>query len=50
MKDTLKGIKEVVSNAVACTLLCASIGLTVVGLYKQVKYTAEYLDEKKFIK
>lgn len=50
MKETMKSVKEVVSNAVACTLLCASIGLTVVGLYKQVKATAEYLDEKKFIK
>ena len=50
MKDFMKSIKEVVGNAVACTLLCASIGLTMVGLYKQIKHTAEYLDEKKFIK
>lgn len=50
MKDFMKSVKETISTAVTCTLLCASIGLTVVGLYKQVKHTAEYLDEKKFIK
>lgn len=50
MKDTMKSVKELVGNVVACTLLCASIGLTVVGLYRQVKCTAEYLEGKKFIK
>lgn len=50
VKDFGKQVKEVVSNAATCTLLCASIGLSVVNLYKQVKRTAEYLEEKKFIK
>lgn len=45
-----KNAGNVLVNATGAVLLCASIGLSVVNLYKQVKATAEFLEEKKFIK
>ena len=45
-----KNAGNVLVNATSAVLLCASIGLSVVNLYKQVKATAEFLEEKKFIK